>query len=78
MANEPMYIIQADLDSEPEKRLAISRDDIHLVNYINEYEKVLISHGVEIFKKHNNLLITSYGYIEAVYEKDLSHIDPEE
>lgn len=54
-----------------------SIDDKYLINGICQYRKILEQDDVEIYKRFNNMLVTSAGYYFAFYEDDLKVVEDE-
>jgi len=75
MEENSVIILSADISSKKVDILKSKRDDSVLINGINEYyERVLKPNNIEIFERHDNILITERGYFLAAYAEEICEI----
>jgi hypothetical protein len=74
----PIAITSLPLSVSFEEACECSIDDKYLINGICQYRKILEQDDVEIYKRFNNMLVTSSGYYFAFYEDDLKTVEDEQ
>lgn len=72
--NNDIIICCTKLSEKKEDVFSALKNDIVLINAINEYKNELKKNNIEIFQQESNILITEDGYYIAFYVKDIKSI----
>ena len=65
-------IISTDLTAKKENVFKALKNDVDLINAINEYAFKLKNNNIEIWEQKDNILVTENGYYLAVYPEDIN------
>jgi hypothetical protein len=69
-----IVIIGTDLTAKKENVFKALKNDVDLINSINEFAIKLKNDNIEIFEQKDNILITEKGYYLAVYPENINPI----
>ena len=69
-----VFLLGAPITSKKKNILKAQSDDPELTKVIDEYVVELKKEEIEIFERHDNILITSNGYFITVFGKDIKEV----
>jgi len=69
-----VFLLSASITSKKENILKSQSDDVALTEVIDAYLKELKKEEIEVFERHDNILITSNGYYITVFGKDIKEV----